>query len=785
MDDFLSTLEAEVALRRLSLLEHLRAQPSGAAWCRLHTSLADSVWRSLYAEMVSRFPECPPVAILATGGYGRQEMSPHSDIDVSLVPLAEGPILDSAVRWVFKAADQIVRSSLGLRLAYVYRLPADVPGLDPVTLSNLLDMRLVAGSPEPSRRLEEALWIDLPSAEFVLHKIEERHRDMATTHTTPLVVEPNLKLGAGGLRCFHSLNWIGQAIGERAKPTTQDVDYLLQIRNLLHLVSDRQNDNLTRLRRQEISEVLGIDSRELGSQVAESMVSNHDEYLLGLRRIHESRFFIGSVGRAVRGELRIEPGCPADQAAVAVDIATRLGLIVPENEAAVTDPTSPLALTALTGEATIRNLARSGVMRKLIPELAACQTLMPSDESHRYTVYEHTLVAIRYLEKLDTNTALGQINLQIASPECLVLAILLHDVGKADSQRHHSESGAEMARKICDLWRMDQNRADLVVWLVREHLLMSKFIRMRDVMQPDTAKEFAEIVGSEQKLHMLTVLTYVDVNAVAPDLWTPVQEQFLLELYARTLSILRSQSDSPIDESSVRRQILRKLKKSDIPQEKMEVFLNSLPAHYVLSTDSETAAVHFGFMQQAISGQTVVSFHHQHALGVSEITVCNIDIPGALTGILGVLYAFDLTLVALRASTTSTHPPVLLDTFVVSASKRPLSDKLAQKISHAIEDVLNGQSVDEILRTHGKDPDRQQEFLNISLVDQKPAIIEVRAPRGRGLAYRLARVIAGQRLNIVAARVGQWAASGSAAFYVLPEAGEHVDLEALKAAFRS
>ncbi len=613
--NFLLQLQEKSSNRREELLLRLRSNPQGFEWCQQHSQLADDIWRDIHREMVKKFPECSPIAIVATGGYGRQELSPGSDIDVSLVPLKEEKGLEEALRWVFRAADQVIRSGLGLRLSYTYRLPADIPGLDPVTISNLLDLRLIAGSPEPSRRLEEVLVENLPDAEFILQKLEERQRDMANSNETPFVVEPNLKLGAGGLRCFHTSNWIGIALGERNRHMNPQVDKILTARNLLHLVSSRQQDVLNRARREEIAEILGTEPNDFGSQLADSLSANHSDYLAGLRRIHENRFDIGKIAKSVRGELRIDNGSPADQAGIAVDIATRLGLIIPENISAITEESSPEALTALTCEETIRNLHKSGVLNRLIPPLAACTSLMPGDASHKYTVYEHTLQAVRLWDRIDTHPSLGEIRYQIKESDCMMLAILLHDVGKAVTGRPHSESGEEIAAHLCRTWKLDFGRADLVTWLVKEHLTMSKFIRMRDVMHPDTANEFASIVQDEQRLAMLTILTYCDVNAVNSELWTPMQEQFLLELYSRTLSIVKSSSIEIHDESFVKRRMLRHLKNSEFPESELAKFLDSLPTHYLLSTDSDSAAIHFEYAKQAHSGQITVSFDDQPQLG--------------------------------------------------------------------------------------------------------------------------------------------------------------------------
>lgn len=784
--DYLITLQTLVQAQRQRLLEDLKSRPTGVEWCRQHTKAADDVWRLLHREALRLFPDCPPVAIVATGGYGRQELSPASDIDVTLVPLAEDGNLDQAVKWLFRAADQVIRHGLGLRLAYVYRLPNEIAGLDAISLSNLLDIRHVAGSPEPLRLLSESLWTDFPSGPFILEKIEERERDKASTHRSPLVVEPDLKHGAGGLRCFHTANWIGQAIGERPAPPTPAVDEILKVRNLLHTIANRHLDLLNRQRREQVAETLGTDPFDLGSSLAHALDANHEHYIEGLRRVHESRFAFGPGTRALRGELRIEPGCPVGEAAVAVDVATRLGLVVAPASANVTHRSDPQVLNAFAGgEKTIRNLDRSGVLGALLPELAACKALMPRDASHRYTVYEHTLVALRTLHNVPPASPLGELYAQIKEPELLALALVLHDTGKADADPNldHSTAGAQIARRVGQRWELGQTRTETVAWLVQEHLTMSKFMRMRDVMNPDTAREFADIVKTDQHLHMLALLTYADVSSVNKELWTPVQQQLMLELHARTWSILQAQEPVTPDEQAVRRNLVRRTRNAQVDEQEFAAFLDSLPAHYVLSTDGTTAQHHFQLVESINDGGIEVTFQDDPRLGVTEITVVAPDRPGSLTRILGVLYAYSIKILGLRASTTHSDRPILLDTFTVTASDRPVTPRTAANIKKSLVEIMAGGDLDALLLQQGKDPARKQEFIQVNVVPQDPAIIEVRAPRGRGLAYRLARVINELGLNIVAARVGQWAGSASAAFYVLNPDGSPVDPEAVRAAF--
>lgn len=743
--------------------------PDPLNWCRRHAGVVDTLLSKLFAMMGEAHPGLPPVALVATGGYGRAELCPYSDIDLSVVPLEEGSqALSDAVRWLFRTTSDAIQQGLGLKVGYSYRLVSDVPGFDATILSGLFDSRLVAGSPEPLETLMAAAYQGLPTADFILSKIDERRRDMAKTHDTPLVVEPNLKYGAGGLRSALTANWIAVALGERQSPPSEDYLAVLRARVLLHLAAQRCQDQLTRGRAGDIAKLTGVDPADFGASLAQAMLGNQRDYETTLDRLDEERYALNDAVVAVRGEAKVVPGSPAGKAAFGLHLATRLGLTVSDLTAAPGEGAGPEALAAVSGgEATVRNLDRAGLLDVILPELARCRTLLPGDPSHQFTVFEHTLRAMRLLEQTKPDSPLGIIRSGLDDESPLRLALLLHDTGKLLTDRPHSETGAEIALEVGRRWSLEPRIADLVSWLVREHLTMSKFIRLRDVMHPDTALEFAEVVGDRERLDCLTLLTYVDMASVNDDLWTPVQETFLLELHARTAQALAAESVVRPDDTAARRRILRQLQAEEVPSDRLATFLDSLPPHYVLSTAPNMVTQHFWAAEASADGEPQILWEDLPEMGVTDVSVVCPDRPGLLQSILAVLYAYDLSLVGLRASTTSSDRPTAVDMFTVSSGGRTVGRHAASTVHAALTDVLTGaKTSEEILLARDKDPERRQEFLTVQYVDGTPGIIEVRAPRGRGMPYRVCRTISRQGWNVLAARVGQWAGSGTAAFYV-------------------
>jgi [protein-PII] uridylyltransferase len=754
-----------LAAKRHDLVGDLRANPRGLSWCRLHTQIVDEAIQALVQDAGDAMRG---LAVIATGGYGRGELSPHSDVDITVVPPDESsPELDRAIRSFFQDLHHAIGTVFGLGIGYAYRLIADAPGIDAKTRTGLVDARLLSGPSSLYQKLLDELDATMAAGEFILAKIAERETSFAKYHDTPLVVEPHLKEGAGGMRCFHCANWLRSAIGERESKPTKAYDRIVRARNLLHLATNRPMDNLVRTRQEEIAQILGMDQGDMMSEIVLSANEVHQGYLAAKDRLLDARFSLSRSVTALRGEARITANADAGESAVGLSIATALGLRVSDLQAhpsaKVSGPAAAYAIT--TGEKTLRNLDRAGLLEHLLPELTKTRALIPRDNVHRFTVFEHTLRLVRHLDNLpEGHLATLRNNLRDLEP--LYLAALLHDVGKVADDRPHSESGAEIAAEVCQRWHLSQEITETVRWLVQEHLTMMRFVRLRDIDNPETVREFAAIVKDQTRLDLLTLITWADVNAVAPEAWSPAQDSFLHELHRRTSEALELENPTPLDPAQQRQRLIRQLKE-DVPEADLKVFVDSLPPYYLASTPPSLVKLHYQLVKKAEAGETTVEAYGQPELASTDITVCTPDSPGLLSKLLGILYAFDLSVSGIRACTTETRQPVALDTFTVSHGGRPVPNATRASVNSAILEMLRGgKRTEDILRERGKDPDRGQEVFSYTFVPGSPAVLEIRAPRGRGMPYRFSRLIAAQGWNTFAARVGQWADSGAATFYI-------------------
>lgn len=775
----------EPKARREELISELLACPSGLAWSRKFSRWIDTEVQNICKSAVEESGSKARFAIVALGGYGRQELCPYSDLDIILIPAFENEAsLDSLVRKLYRQLHDL-GSALSMPLGYTYRPILDAEGLDDKARTGMLDGRMVFGSSDLLQDMQLRLEDSLSVGEFILSKVNEREVAAAKFGATTLLVEPQLKEGPGGLRSFQAANWIRSALGERPLRTTHAYDLVQMFRNLLHACSRRPMDLLTRSKQAEIADIVQADMYEMMAGLCKQRDTLEQGYQEVLGKFREHRIPLSRSVVGIHGQARIMPDSDAGDAALGIAWATRLGLQIE------TSPTAPIVsvdhgafLAALThGEETIRNIDKCGLLGNVLPDLADCRYLMPRDGSHTYTVLEHTFKVIHFLDAMADDEFYGSIRKDLNDLSTLYLGALLHDIGKIDHARSHSEVGAEMCARIGVRLGLSEEVTQDLVWLVKEHLAMSKTIRLRDIYLEDTVADFAQTVGTPERLRLLTLLTAADIQAVGEGIWTLTQESFLKELFAATMHILEPNFlDAPQQVS--RQQLRRHLKTESVSDEAVQDFLNSLPVQYLASTPPDLFKVHFQLVQSAQAGENTVMLQDAPNLGATDITICTKDQPGLLSKVLGVLYAYDLAPSVIRAATTSGATPIAIDVFTASFRGQALPPGTASHVEDTLKKVITGASkVDDVLRAHGKNPERHQEILHVNYVEGNPGILEIRAPRGRGMAYRVSRLLAGKKWNVVTARVGQWGGNAAAAFYVVDQDGNAIPEASIRELF--
>ncbi|GMU42057.1 MAG: [protein-PII] uridylyltransferase [Xanthomonadales bacterium] len=598
---------------RQALAARFRRTRRARACMRALSTRIDAELRALWSQLMSdvearhtRLRAC----LIATGGYGRGQLFPGSDVDVLvLVPEGRDAVLDATVRAFLAAA-----WDLGLELASSVRTLqglTEFVAQDLAGYTALLDARLLCGDEGLYGRMQNALrtptmW---PAADFLRAKIGERDERQARHADTAHNLEPNLKSGRGGLRDLHTARWIAlRAFGRESWPALAtlgllEVDeaarlqraerWLSDLRFALHVVSGRREERVLFDHQPALAQLFAAARRNgVREHPVEALMHRYFSAAGDIDRL--SRALIERIARRIDGALAVlqpVPGHPrygvrdgalelADESA---ELARPVDLIEPFLCIARSGASSTLGpelahslaralpgqRRALAGDrlahealqeilATRRpyraltELHRHGLLGALLPPFARVAGRMQYDLFHVYTVDQHTLFLVRNLERFFEPDPGGQfalaheLALRVRQPELLFLAAIFHDIAKGRGG-DHSQLGAVDARRYLKRRGYATADIDLVVWLVEHHLLMSATAQKQDIQDPEVVRRFAERVGDWERLECLYLLTVADIRATNPKLWNGWKARLLGDLYQAARFQLRRGTDQPVN----------------------------------------------------------------------------------------------------------------------------------------------------------------------------------------------------------------------------------------------
>lgn len=548
---------------------------------------------------------CDDAHLLATGGYGRGELFPHSDID--LLVLAEPPA--QAARAQALARFFALLWDAGLAAGHAVRSLAQcqqAAGEDLTVVTALSEWRLLAGAPEAAQRLAHAtdartLW---PPQAFFTAKRDEQHQRHARFNDTAYNLEPNLKEGPGGLRDIHTLTWMARRIhGVPGLPalvplgTLGEDEYaslerervaLSRLRFGLHLVSGRREERLLFDLQKALATRLGFKDERADNLAVEQLMQGFFRSAATVLRINDR--LLQRFEEQLEGELPPEPldrdfvrrhGYLAlrepGRLAGQPELMLRLFHVWAEHpdlrglhsesaralaEALPNMPAYHLAtptlrerfMDILRSDGAVRSLkrmARLGVLGSYLPAFAQVSGRMQFDLFHVYTVDQHTLTVLDNIDSFASPESAQRFSLaheawpRLRKAELLLLAGLFHDVAKGRGG-DHSELGAADARAFCVAHAVAEADTALVAWLVREHLLMSITAQRQDISDPDVINRFATRMGDREHLDYLYLLTVADIAGTGPKLWNAWKDRLLADLYSAARFALRRGISNPV-----------------------------------------------------------------------------------------------------------------------------------------------------------------------------------------------------------------------------------------------
>ena len=249
--------------------------------------------------------------------------------------------------------------------------------------------------------------------------------------------------------------------------------------------------------------------------------------------------------------------------------------------------------------AALRTMHSLNLLTRAVPEFEAVDLLVLRDLYHRYTVDEHTFLAIDVLHQLGNNHVIylqpfADLLQELEYPELLFLALLLHDTGKGLEGADHVQSSLQLTAAAVKRMQLPEEDAETVCFLVAAHLEVSSTLRRRDIYDPATIRELAGKIGTPERLKMLTLMTLADIKAVNPEALTPWKAENLWRLYTGTATYFDLSADKERVHAEISNEPAEKVV-AVLPEYRKEVleFLDGLPQRYLFSHSPEQVAKHF------------------------------------------------------------------------------------------------------------------------------------------------------------------------------------------------
>jgi [protein-PII] uridylyltransferase len=433
----------------------------------------------------------------------------------------------------------------------------------------------------------------------------------------------------------------------------------------------------------------------------------------------------------------------------------------------------------------LRSMHELGLLARLIPEFSRISLLVQHDLYHHFTVDEHTLRAIETLDDLHNSEGRNRAHLrgvleQIKDPTLLYLALLLHDIGKGQG-RGHIARGAQLAERVCHRLGLKEEDARKVVLLVKQHVTMAHLAQRRDLNESRLISDFADQVGSLDALNMLLLLTYADLNAVGPGVWTDWKATLLWDLYRRARKLLTGE-DAVIDEvaelAEIKEEIGRMLTPS-VPFSEVERHLALLPERYLRISAPAAIAMHIQMIEEVKSDGFACRWL-RHNTNSAELTVAAPDRHGLFSDLAGTLAANGIEI--LSAEVNTREDGIAIDGFTLrQASTRHAVEEsryqvIEQSLRQAVAGSLDVSALVERWSTrnaprkrtranHGRRRNLPQVICD-NEASASSTMIEVHAIDEPGLAYKIASVLAGLGLEIVCARIATERSDALDVFYV-------------------
>ncbi len=572
-----------------SLRNYFKASGKTSRLLSLHSQLIDQLLREIWLHADLSRHAC----LIATGGYGRHELSPHSDIDLLIL------LPNDASEELMSRIEAIIGTlwDTGLAIGHSVRTIdecVEEAQKDVTIQTNLLESRRLIGSKSMFKAFKAAVSSVMDKQAFFEAKLFEQEQRHKRFNDTSYNLEPNIKESPGGLRDLQNILWISKSLGlgsnwsslvkheiisvSEWRQILRHKSNLQTLRVHLHYLANRREDRLLFDFQNELANELGFRNsarRRASEQLMQSFyrsakfVSLINEILLNLlkERVYPQNHTVTPINdhfEAKNGLLQAKSPLLLQQEPSAilesfVVLATNpeLSGMSPNllrtlhrvknlvNREFRNNPINKkLFMDILKHPAGITKLNRYEILGNYIPAFGHIVGQMQHDLFHVYTVDEHILNVLRNLRRFalpqhaNEFPLCTELFLAFDKPYILFLGALFHDIAKGRGG-DHSQLGEQDAKRFCKSHGLNKDETELVAWLVRNHLIMSSVAQKTDLSDPKVIEDFARLMENEYRLIALYLLTVADIRGTSPKVWNAWKGKLLESLFFSTRRLLR------------------------------------------------------------------------------------------------------------------------------------------------------------------------------------------------------------------------------------------------------
>jgi [protein-PII] uridylyltransferase len=782
-------------------------------------------------------------ALVSSGSFSRRELSPYSDIDLMFISDSVEGNEEDISELVTKLWDH------GVEISHTVRDFSDLAKYlenDLHTFTQFFETRFLLGSEKIYGKWNKLLFdliTDDVKSELLQKLFEDNENRYAKYGNSPKMLEPNVKLSAGGLRDFQAIEWMfilkNKELLNKQKEITQaeifieqlkensysspvecrklieSYEFILSVRNLLHIFANQKSDRLEFSAQQKIAGIFNHNENSLSSfmqkyfsaatvinRFSKSMTRKFREELANplpdaLAIDLDNDFFLKGKTIYTRDS---RPFSLSDVLRVFYyrglhgahfDDALRLLIIDAAEKQSHRQNTEAessvffreiLKLHKNVGS-TLATMNELGVLSAFMPEFRDLVGFLQHGVYHCYTADEHTLTTIQNVEKLEKDTSpQGKIFNSLKSREILYLALIFHDIAKPINITGHEIIGAEMASSIMHRLGYSEEEIEKVTFLVRNHLTMEQIAFRRNLNDPETLNSFTSKFNSIEDLDHLYLVTYADLSAVNPAVWTSWKSDLLSELYNKSRSMLEEQITGEELLMSSTYVVPKEITKHSqmISESHVQEHIDSInDIAYTHHFSEEEIARHIEEIQRGVRISTLF----KELPNFTNITVITKDFPALLSKLCGVLSINDANIHDAKIFTRKDS--IVIDTFNVTdfRTHKKLEPERYQKIRKDFHLVISG--LLELSREFSKLKSRWWRIENkffkrsgkvkIAFEEhEKYTIIDVFSPDRLGFLYQVTGKMNELGLIIYFAKISTKGDDIVDSFYVLDRSGKKI-----------